>query len=297
MTFPQFAVSKWIGHSLAVSGKHYVQHVPDELYRTRRRRIRRSTASAPVGTDRATDRGCGGNRAGYGTGHLKTWEIASRCRPVLTCARCHQGRARDSPCTPRDLGRRTWIRVRLVERRALAQSPGQVGVGDEPPGSGRMTAPNRTASASPAAMTSLAAALRELLVGDVDAAELPLELAGRATSGDRLLAAGQERELATCPSSVATYPHVADGSASVDALRVAPAGARCMPTRPGPHTSAQASATSSISRARFCDRAAVVVGPECWTRSGGTGRAGSRSPRGPRRRRSRPALAFSAPRR
>jgi integrase len=31
MTFPQFAVSKWIGHSITVSGKHYAHHVPDEL--------------------------------------------------------------------------------------------------------------------------------------------------------------------------------------------------------------------------------------------------------------------------
>jgi len=32
MSFPQFAVSKWIGHSIVVSGKHYANAVPDELY-------------------------------------------------------------------------------------------------------------------------------------------------------------------------------------------------------------------------------------------------------------------------
>lgn len=32
MTFPQFAVSKWIGHSIQVSGKHYPNHVPDEHF-------------------------------------------------------------------------------------------------------------------------------------------------------------------------------------------------------------------------------------------------------------------------
>jgi len=32
MTFPQYAVSKWIGHSIAVSGKHYANSVPDELF-------------------------------------------------------------------------------------------------------------------------------------------------------------------------------------------------------------------------------------------------------------------------
>ena len=30
--FPQYAVSKWMGHSITVSGKHYVNEVPDELF-------------------------------------------------------------------------------------------------------------------------------------------------------------------------------------------------------------------------------------------------------------------------
>ena len=30
--FPQFAVSKWLGHSMAVSAKHYANIVPDELF-------------------------------------------------------------------------------------------------------------------------------------------------------------------------------------------------------------------------------------------------------------------------
>jgi len=32
MRFPQFAVSKWIGHSIEVSGRHYANAVPDELF-------------------------------------------------------------------------------------------------------------------------------------------------------------------------------------------------------------------------------------------------------------------------
>ncbi|MCW5768680.1 MAG: tyrosine-type recombinase/integrase [Phycisphaeraceae bacterium] len=32
MTYPQFAVSKWIGHSITISGKHYANSVPDELF-------------------------------------------------------------------------------------------------------------------------------------------------------------------------------------------------------------------------------------------------------------------------
>ena len=30
--YPQFAVSKWIGHSITVSGRHYANLVPDELF-------------------------------------------------------------------------------------------------------------------------------------------------------------------------------------------------------------------------------------------------------------------------
>lgn len=32
MSAPQYAVSRWIGHSITVSGKHYANDVPDELY-------------------------------------------------------------------------------------------------------------------------------------------------------------------------------------------------------------------------------------------------------------------------
>ena len=32
MTVPQYAVSKWIGHSITVSGRHYTDGVPDELF-------------------------------------------------------------------------------------------------------------------------------------------------------------------------------------------------------------------------------------------------------------------------
>jgi hypothetical protein len=30
--FPQFAVSKWIGHSITVSGRHYASMIPDDLF-------------------------------------------------------------------------------------------------------------------------------------------------------------------------------------------------------------------------------------------------------------------------
>lgn len=32
MTFPQYAVSRWVGHSITISGKHYANAVPDELF-------------------------------------------------------------------------------------------------------------------------------------------------------------------------------------------------------------------------------------------------------------------------
>jgi hypothetical protein len=32
MSFPQYAVSKWIGHSITVSGRHYANDVPMELF-------------------------------------------------------------------------------------------------------------------------------------------------------------------------------------------------------------------------------------------------------------------------
>ncbi len=32
MEYPQYAVSKWIGHSISVSGKHSANAVPDELF-------------------------------------------------------------------------------------------------------------------------------------------------------------------------------------------------------------------------------------------------------------------------
>ena len=48
MTFPRYAVSKWIGHGPTISGRHYVNDVPDELFDRaaaathRRRKMRRS---------------------------------------------------------------------------------------------------------------------------------------------------------------------------------------------------------------------------------------------------------------
>ncbi|TVQ63030.1 MAG: hypothetical protein EA378_03065 [Phycisphaerales bacterium] len=48
MHFPQYAVSKWIGHSIVVSGRHYANAVPDELYE--RARSQGGDASGMVAT-------------------------------------------------------------------------------------------------------------------------------------------------------------------------------------------------------------------------------------------------------
>lgn len=45
-TFPQFPVSRWIGHSITVSGKHYVNHIPDELFQ-RVAGLEKETAQKP----------------------------------------------------------------------------------------------------------------------------------------------------------------------------------------------------------------------------------------------------------
>jgi len=52
MTFPQYAVSKWIGHSIAISGKHYANAVPDELFD----RAASTGESAPTGAQRQAQR-------------------------------------------------------------------------------------------------------------------------------------------------------------------------------------------------------------------------------------------------
>ena len=53
---PQFAVSKWIGHSLTISGRHYANHVRDELF----------DRAAAQGKDASDDVNPAGGEAGAG---------------------------------------------------------------------------------------------------------------------------------------------------------------------------------------------------------------------------------------
>ena len=56
MTFPQFAVSRWIGHSITISGKHYANAVPDELFE---RAAKSSAACAQRQAQRKASDGAG----------------------------------------------------------------------------------------------------------------------------------------------------------------------------------------------------------------------------------------------
>ncbi len=58
MTFPQYAVSKWIGHSITVSGRHYANAVPDELFE----RAAQVEAGAQRQAQRKTSDGAGKER-------------------------------------------------------------------------------------------------------------------------------------------------------------------------------------------------------------------------------------------
>lgn len=51
MTFPQYAVSRWVGHSITVSGKHYANSVPDELFEQAAQKAAQQ-AAADNGTER-----------------------------------------------------------------------------------------------------------------------------------------------------------------------------------------------------------------------------------------------------
>ena len=48
-TFPQYAVSRWIGHSITVSGRHYANSIPDELFdKVAKREAAQNAAQPPA---------------------------------------------------------------------------------------------------------------------------------------------------------------------------------------------------------------------------------------------------------
>ncbi len=97
MTFPQLAVSRRIGHSITISGKHYANAVPDELFE---RAAKTPATCAQRQAQRPTVRrtGVGGNgkvddprgrstrpphcrRCGVGRGVSTRWIEANSARP------------------------------------------------------------------------------------------------------------------------------------------------------------------------------------------------------------------------
>ena len=57
MHFPQYAVSKWIGHSITVSGKHYANDVPDVLFERAAREAVHNAVQQPAETPRNAPQG------------------------------------------------------------------------------------------------------------------------------------------------------------------------------------------------------------------------------------------------
>jgi integrase len=77
--FPQFAVSQWIGHSIVVSGKHYANRVPDELFARAATGVPAATREAAQNpAQQAAERGRSASQAG----------IVLANPPIVTVAGC-----------------------------------------------------------------------------------------------------------------------------------------------------------------------------------------------------------------
>jgi integrase len=109
MTFPQYAVSKWIGHSIAVSGKHYAHHVPDELF-DKAAHNQAQLAQETVGNQRNSIRQPIAAAVANSDDFLQFPGSSAECKPLS---------AKDlgNRCSPRDPGRKTG--------RAAARSAGR----------------------------------------------------------------------------------------------------------------------------------------------------------------------------
>jgi hypothetical protein len=86
MRFPQYAVSKWIGHSITVSGKHYANHVIDELMCSAAGMERdddRPEQAAQKAAQQVAEAGCMERQAG-GAGNEKRPEFPGVSEPCGT---------------------------------------------------------------------------------------------------------------------------------------------------------------------------------------------------------------------
>ena len=85
MSFPQYAVSKWIGHSITVSGRHYANDVPDELFRkaaegsgqAQRKAQQKAHETAGNGMKEKTTTGAADGRNSLGCGNLQKNDVSS----------------------------------------------------------------------------------------------------------------------------------------------------------------------------------------------------------------------------
>src|SRR5690554_3306204 len=75
-SFPQYAVSKWIGHSITVSGKHYANNVPDELFT-------KAAGIAPADEANELAEKAAQNQAQYGAEQAGMGKSKKKNRPVL----------------------------------------------------------------------------------------------------------------------------------------------------------------------------------------------------------------------
>ena len=137
MAFPQFAVSRWIGHSIAISGKHYANMVPDELYdaaaeRAAHQAAQRASAMASNSGDVRLGDVSMGNRksdacrelpiaAGVGEMGDEGFEPKSTTRKHLKNAMISPEAARQAAHVPPDLQRiiAAWATMSM-ERKAAA---------------------------------------------------------------------------------------------------------------------------------------------------------------------------------
>jgi hypothetical protein len=87
MTFPQYAVSKWVRHSITISGKHYANSVPDELFGRAAHKAAQQVAEPTV-----NDRNAGG------ADERETAESPAESRELACVAVGDEGFEPPTPC-------------------------------------------------------------------------------------------------------------------------------------------------------------------------------------------------------
>ena len=84
MHHPQYAVSRWIGHSITVSGKHYANVVPDEVFDRASSTPAEATGAAGAGPSNGRERRgnvSGENASGRDEGEAESEAVGARTAP------------------------------------------------------------------------------------------------------------------------------------------------------------------------------------------------------------------------